>query len=571
MRGLEEKIAGALGEIPVDLLLKNAQLINVISGEIYKTNVAVQDGRIVGFGDYEAHETLDLDGAYLAPSFIDGHIHLESSMLTIPEFAKAVVPLGTGAVVVDPHEFANVLGLDGIRYVLEQRDDVPLDIFVMLPSCVPATHLETSGAHLSAYDMHLLINEPRVIGIGEMMNYPGVIFRDREVLNKLHTGKDGEKQIDGHAPGLSGKKLCAYTLAGPRSDHECTNVAEAHEKLRLGMHIHLREGSSEKNMCDILPLVNEKNWSHFSFVTDDRHPLSLTQEGHIDNNVRKAIAQGMDPITAIRIATINTAQFYNLKNIGAILPRFWADMIVFDNLADIHPKVVFKKGVIVGNNGKPTFETKNTNYYYIRGTMNVPRLTSSDFAIPAISNTIRVIDIVPNQIITKNSQAEAKIENGLAVSDTQNDVIKFVVIERHRASGRMGKGFVRGFGLKSGAFASTVAHDSHNLGILGTNDLDMLIAAQRATELGGGLVVVRDGIVLAELSLPVAGLVSELPLEQVTEHVHDLLTAAAQCGCVLEDPFATMSFLPLVPIPELRLTDLGLVDAVKFELTELFL
>ncbi|MCD6594562.1 adenine deaminase [bacterium] len=568
MRNVEDKIFRALGKKPADLLIKNARLVNVISGEIHPANVAIVDGRIVGFGDYDAKEIIDIDGAYLAPSLIDGHIHIESSMLTVPEFTRAVVPLGTGAVVADPHEFANVLGLDGIRYVLEHRENLPLDIFVMLPSCVPATELESSGARLSAYDIHLLINEPSVVGVGEMMNYPGVISGDREVLNKLHIGRD--KVVDGHAPGLSGKALNAYILAGPRSDHECTTVDEAREKLRLGLHIHLREGSSEKNMRDLLPLVSETNWNNFSFVTDDRHPASLVSEGHIDNNLRIAIQNGLEPITAFQIATINTARFYNLKNIGAIIPRYWADFIVFDDILNPRPRMVFKKGALVAKDGKSLFKPSETQHIHIRGTMNVAKLDDESFKIPAKAKRIRIIEVVPGQIVTKNTIDDAKIENGYAVADSERDIAKFVVIERHRASGNIGKGFVRGFGINNGAFASSVAHDSHNLGVLGTNDNDMLIAAIRVIELGGGLVIVSNGKVLSELPLPVAGLVSDQPLEIVKDKVENLIDTAKNIGCNLPDPFAAMSFLSLVPIPALRLTDKGLVDSAKFQFIDVF-
>ncbi len=565
---MEDKIRKALGKAPADLLLKNAKLINVVSGEIYETNIAIVDGRIVGFGDYEAGEEIDVGGSYVSPSFIDGHIHIESSMLTVPEFARAVVPLGTGAVVADPHEFANVLGLDGIGYVLQERENLPLDIFVMLPSCVPATDFETSGARLSAYDLHLLINEPRVVGIGEMMNYPAVIAGDHDTLNKLHVGRD--KQLDGHAPGLSGKALNAYALAGPRSDHECTTVEEAREKLRLGMHIHLREGSSEKNMRDILPLVTDENSTNFSFVTDDRHPLSLITEGHIDNNIRIAIEAGLEPITAFQIATINTARFYDLKNIGALLPRYWADMVVFDDLRKPRPRMVFKKGVLVARDGKALFDVKDVEHTYIRGTMNVAWLYESSFQIEAKSDRMRVIEVVPDQIVTKHTIADTIIENGYAVASPGKDIAKFVVIERHRATGNTGRGFVRGFGIKNGAFASSVAHDSHNLGVLGTNDADMLKAAVRVIELGGGQVIVSNGEVLAELPLPVAGLVNDTSLEEVAEKVKKLNKAAKQIGCKIQDPFYAMSFLSLVPIPELRLTDQGLVDSKEFKFVDLF-
>ncbi len=568
MRNVQDKLEKALSKSPADLLVKSASLVNVMSGEIHPANVAVVDGRIVGLGDYEAKEVLDLQGAYLAPSFIDGHIHIESSMLTVTEFARAVVPHGTGAVVADPHEFANVLGLEGIRYVLEERAGLPLDIFVMLPSCVPATDLETSGARLTAWDLHLLIDEPRAVGIGEMMNYPGVLAGEEEILNRMSVGH--HKRIDGHAPGLSGKALNAYALAGARSDHESTTLEEAREKLRLGMHVHLREGSAEKNMLDLLPLVNARNSANFSFVTDDRHPASLVREGHIDNNIRLAIKAGLDPVTAFQIATINTAEFYRLKNIGAILPRFWADFVVFEKLEDPRPRLVYKKGELVARDGQPLFRTRDVAHTYVRGTMNVAWLHDTDFAVRASGRRMRVIQAVPGQIVTRYTEDDACIHDGLAVADPSRDIAKFAVIERHRATGRIGLGFVRGFGLKKGALASSVSHDSHNLCVLGTNDADMLRAAIHVIGLNGGLAMVADGEVKAALPLPVAGLVSDQPLEVVARQVETLNDAARAAGCTLPDPFAALSFLSLVPIPELRLTDKGLVDSRSFRLVDLF-
>jgi adenine deaminase len=395
-----------------------------------------------------------------------------------------------------------------------------------------------------------------------------VLAGDPDILGKLHAGRD--KRIDGHAPGLSGKELNAYVLAGARSDHECTTLDEAREKLRRGMHIHLREGSSEHNLRDLLPLVTPHNAHNFSFVTDDRNPASLLGEGHIDNNLRIAIQCGLDPLTALRIATIATAEFYNLRNTGAIIPRYWADMVIFDDLKKPVPRMVFKKGALVARDGQALFAAKDVEHTYIRGTMNVARLSEDSFTVTAAGQRIRVIQAVPGQIVTKALVADAAIVNGRAVPDTARDIVKFAVIERHRATGNIGLGFVNGFNLKQGALASSVAHDSHNLCVLGTNDPDMLRAAQRVIELGGGQVVARDGEVLAELALPVAGLVSDQPLEIVANKCGELNAAAAQTGCTLPDPFAVLSFLSLVPIPELRLTDKGLVDATAFKLVDLF-
>jgi adenine deaminase len=555
MRNVLDKLRRALGQAPAELVLKNAQLVNVIAGEVHPADVAITDGRIIGIGNYDAEEVIDLKGAYVAPSFIDGHIHIESSMLTVTEFARAVVPHGTGAVIADPHELANVLGMEGIRYVLEERERCPIDIFVMLPSCVPATDLETSGAKLSAYNLHLMIGEPRVVGIGEMMNYPGVLAGQEEILHKLDVGL--EKRIDGHAPGLTGKALSAYVLAGPRSDHESTSVEEAREKLRLGMHVHLRQGSSEQNLRDLLPLVSARNAANFSFVSDDRNPLTLTREGHIDNHVRIAIEAGIDPVTAIQIATINTARFYQLRNVGAVLPRYWADLVVFDDLRRPEPRLVFKKGALVARDGVALFDPHDVEHSYIRGTMNVGRISLDAFAVPAQGKEIRIIEVVPGQIVTRHSTDAATLVDGRVVADPARDIAKAAVIERHRATGNVGLGFVRGFGLKTGAVASSVGHDSHNICALGMSDAEMLRAVERVIELGGGQVVVRGTEVLAELALPVAGLISDLPLDPVVKAVSALNAALASLGCVLPDALAAMSFLPLVPIPELRLTDRG--------------
>ncbi len=350
MRNVQQKLLIARGEKPAELLFKNARLVNVLSGEIHPANVAVEDGRVIGFGDYKAKKTIDLKGAYLAPSLIDGHFHVESSLLTAPEFARAVVPHGTGAVVIDPHEYANVLGLDGIRYVLESTKNLAVDFFIMLPSCVPATHLETAGARLTADDLKLMIADERIAGVAELMNYPGVFLGMESELAKIEAGKG--KAIDGHAPGLRGKNLNAYALAGVRSDHESTELEEAHEKLRLGMHILLREGSTERNLSHLLPLINSHNSANCSFATDDKLPGDLAHEGHIDHCVRKVIAAGIPPITAFQIATINTARHYRLRNFGAIAPRFWADFVVFDDLKNFQARQVYKKGILVAENGK---------------------------------------------------------------------------------------------------------------------------------------------------------------------------------------------------------------------------
>jgi adenine deaminase len=567
MRNIQQKLSVARGEQRAELLFKNARVVNVFSGEIHQTNVAVEDGRVIGFGDYRAKKTIDLKGAYLAPSLIDGHFHVESSMLTAPEFARAVVPHGTGAVVIDPHEYANVLGLDGIRYVLESTKNLAVDFFIMLPSCVPATHLETAGAKLTADDLKLMIHDERIAGIAELMNFPGVYLGFKSELAKIAAGKG--KCIDGHAPGLRGKNLNAYALAGVRSDHESVAVDEAREKLRLGMHILLREGSTERNLEHLLPLINAHNSQNCSFATDDKLAGDLVNEGHIDHAVRVAIAGGVPPITALQIATINTARHYNLHNLGAIAPRYWADFIVFDDLKKFSARQVYKKGVLVAENGK--FLGKSPAKTPLpRSTMNL-RYSPKDLAVKANGKKkIRVIEIIPNQIVTKEFIAAPKIENGEVVADTVRDILKMVVVERHRATGNVGVGFVKGFKLKRGAIASTVAHDAHNVIIAGTNDADILFAIKELERLQGGQVAVADGKVKAELPLPIAGLVTDQPLPKAMKLIDDLNAAAHALGCDLAAPFMALSFLALSPIPSLKLTDQGLIDATCLKKISLF-
>lgn len=567
MRNIRQKLSIARGEHAAELLFKNAQLVNVLSGEIHSANVAVDDGRIVGIGDYKGRITIDLRGAYLAPSLIDGHFHVESSMLTAPEFARAVVPHGTGAVVIDPHEYTNVLGLDGIRYVLESTKHLAVDFFIMLPSCVPATALETAGARITADDLKLMIADERIAGVAELMNFTGVYLGANSELAKIEVGKG--KCIDGHAPGLRGANLNAYVLAGVRSDHESTELEEAREKLRLGMHILLREGSTERNLAALIPLINSHNTANCSFATDDKLAGELVSEGHIDHCVRKAIKLGLSPIAALQIATINTARHYRLRNFGAIAPRYWADLIVFDSLKHFSVRQVYKKGILVAENGK--FLARSPAAVPLpRGTMNL-RYQPRDLAVKVVrGKKIRLIEIVPQQITTKETLATPKVADDEVVADVSRDILKLVVVERHRATGNVGVGFVRGFKLKSGAIGSTVAHDAHNVVVAGTNDADILRVIEELERSQGGQVAVLNGKVKAELGLPIAGLVSDQPLNEVVKRIDALNTAAHTLGCDLDAPFMTLSFLSLSPIPRLKLTDQGLIDAVRLRKTTLF-
>ncbi|MDQ6630198.1 MAG: adenine deaminase [Verrucomicrobiota bacterium] len=567
MRNLQHKLAVARGEQAAEILFKNAHLINVLSGEIYSENIAVDDGRVIGFGNYDAKKIIDLNGAFLAPGLIDGHFHVESAMLTIPQLVRALAPHGTGAMVIDPHEYANVLGLEGVRYVLESSKNLPIDFFIMLSSCVPATPLETAGARITANDLADLMNENRVAGIAELMNYPGVFLGHETELAKIRAGKG--KAIDGHAPGLRGKNLNAYALAGIRSDHESTGLQEAREKLRLGLHLLIREGSTERNLEDIIPLVTPENSFNCSFATDDKVAGDLVSEGHIDHCIRKSIRLGLAPMTAIQMGTINTARHYRLKNLGAIAPRFWADFIVIEDLERFQIKQTYKKGMLVAEDGKYLGNIP-AEILQPPSTMNLKYFSANDLYIAARhAKKIRVIEIVPQQIITKAITEIPKIEDEKIVSDIERDILKLVVIERHHATGNVGLGFVRGFKLKRGALGSTVAHDAHNVIIVGTNDRDILATVQELEKMGGGQLVVAEGKVEAALPLPIAGLVSDQPLEKVIADVEILNSAAKKLGCELAFPFMTLSFLSLSPIPELKLTDQGLVDAVKMELTDL--
>ena len=565
---LEEMIAAARGEVEVDLFLTGGNIANLLSGEVHRADVAIHKGRIAGFDCCSARNTIDLEGLILAPGFIDGHVHIESSMVTVPEYARAVVPRGTTTVIADPHEIANVWGEAGVRYILESSRGVPLNVFVMLPTCVPATNLETSGAVLDADALAGLMQEDGVLGLAEVMNYPGVIHRDPEVMKKIRLA-DG-RRIDGHAPGLKGQDLSAYINAGISSDHECTTLAEAVEKLCQGMHIMLREGSAAKNLLDLLPLVTPQNSRQFLFVSDDRHPADILGEGHIDFMVRLVIEQGLDPITALQIASLNAAQYFGLRDLGAIAPGYRADIAVLGCLDGLNVVKVFKDGKLVAENGEFIAQQKFAPAAKQKS-MHTGKIDLPSFEIKAeATGPARVIGIIPDQIITKTLLLSPRVVEGKVVSDTYCDILKMAVVERHKATGNVGLGLVQGFGLARGALASSVAHDSHNIVVVGTTDDDMLAAVLAVKQLGGGLVCVADGKVLAGLPLPVAGLLSERRMQDVATGIADCIDAAHEMGCKLDDPFMTLSFLCLPVIPELKLTDRGLVDVNKFQFVPLF-
>jgi len=566
---LKDIIRSARGQKSVDLLLANARIINVFSGEITSGNIAVAHGYIVGFGKYDAIRTVDVDGRFIAPGFIDAHVHIESAMTCIAEFSRAVLPFGTTTVVADPHEIANVLGIEGINYMLRSSENQSMNIFFNLPSCVPATDMETSGAKLTAKDLLPFMDHPRIPALAEMMNYPGVIHEDPEVLSKIKNIRKFRKPVDGHAPGLTGRDLYAYISAGIFSDHECTTAQEAMEKLNAGMWIMIREGTSARNLNDLLPIVNSKTSRRLMWCTDDRHLHDILDEGHIDAMIRGAIKTGLDPVIAIQMATINTAEYFGLPHLGGIGPGRQADLVVFSNIKDLRAEQVYHRGILVAEDGKISSEINLPDPLPVPPTMNV-NIDEIDLFIPARGRRIRVIDIVPNQSITRQSVLEASISDGLAISDVSRDILKIAVIERHTGSSNMGKGFVHGFGLKKGALASSVAHDSHNIIVVGTNDADMKSAAQTVVAMEGGLAAVCDGRVYAALRLPIAGLMSPEPAMRVNDQLNSLLIAAREFGSTLNYPFMTLSFLALPVIPELKITDKGLIDVARFNVVPLF-
>ena len=571
MATIEERIRVAAGEGKADLLIRNGRVVNVFSCDIEKTDVAIFDGRIIGFGDYPARRVIDVGGDFLCPGLIDGHVHIESSMVTIPEFARAVLPHGTTSVVIDPHEIANVLGEEGIRYMIRSASGVPLNVFVMLPSCVPATSMETSVAVLNASQLKPFFAEPSVIGLAEMMNFPGVIFRDPEVLRKIGIAQG--RRIDGHAPFLSGKPLSAYVVAGIRSDHECTTPGEAREKLKDGMWIMIREGTTARNLKDLLPLVTPGNSRRFFFVTDDRHPRELLEEGHIDSMVREAIRQGMNPLLAIQMATLNAAEYFRLDDLGAIAPGYRADIVVFDHLSRLQIKKVFKDGVQVVEEGRllPRFFQRSASIPGTgSGVLRIAPIHEEDFILRSEESLVKVIQLMPGQIITKKVMREVPLSEGQAVPSIEEDILKIAVIERHHGTGNVGVGFVQGFGMKKGALGSTVAHDSHNLVVVGTNDRDLLKTVEAIRRMNGGLAVVSCGKILASLPLPIAGLMADISVAEAHRKLETLQRAARRLGCVLPDPFMTLSFLALPVIPELKITDQGLVDVNQFKIVPVF-
>jgi adenine deaminase len=571
---LAQTIKVARGDAPADLALRNGNLINVYTGEIYESDIMIAEDKIVAVGPgYQAREEKDLGGRYVAPGFIDAHVHIESSMVTPPQFARAVVPRGTTSVVSDPHEIANVCGLDGIHYMLDASKGLPLTVYVNASSCVPATHMGTAGADLDAAQLASLRDHPSVLGLAEMMNYPGLVLGDPGVLAKVEAFAG--RMIDGHSPGVSGPWLNAYIAAGIGSDHECTTVEEALERLRLGMYVFIREATGARNLTDLLPAVTPENSRRCCFCTDDRHANDLLDDGHIDHLLRLAIAHGLDPVTAIRMATLNTAEWFRLYDRGAIAPGKRADLVVFGDLLDIRPEFVFSAGQLVAQDGGLVgdWPIPRVDESAVRDTVRVnwDAINEHTFKIPAQGPKARVIGVLEGQLVTQHLIEPISRDNGHAAADPERDILKMAVIERYKDTGNVGLGFIHGMGLQAGALAASVAHDHHNIVVIGADDKSMLTAARAVGEMGGGFVVSNEDRVIAALPLPIGGIMSDRPIDAVREEMDTLLINSAALGSEMHDPFMVMGFMALEVIPALKLTDQGLVDVEQFKLVPLFL
>ncbi len=553
----------ARGDAPADLVLRGGRVVNVHARRIEEVDVAIVDDRIAGLGSFDGTQIIELDGALLAPGFIDAHMHVESTMLTPRSFAVLARACGTTAAVLDPHEIANVLGIAGIELLMEDARCAAIDCFFTASSCVPASLLETAGASLSARDLAPLFDNDRIIALAEVMNYPGVVAADPDVLEKVELGLE-RAIVDGHAPGLVGAALGAYVAAGITSDHECTSGEEAAQKLALGMRIFIREGSAARNLDALLGQVTAENAHRCCFCTDDRHPRDLRDEGHIDHVVRSAVQGGLDPILAISMATLHPAEHYGLHDHGAITPGRLANLVALDDETSLRPHRTWFHGAEAAADTQPIDWSAARNTVHLPKTLNAPSL-----AIAAAGGSIRVIGLEAGQIVTQSLVREACVQNGQLVADTERDLLKMAVIERHGGSGSIGLGFVEGMGISGGAIASTVGHDAHNLAVIGDSDGDMLVAAAALGDCGGGQCVVRGGDITALLPLPIAGLMSDAAPETVIETQSKLLAAAADLGCPHRDPFMPLSFLTLSVIGHLKLTDQGLVDVDAFRIVDL--
>lgn len=546
------------------MVLKNAEVFHVYTGEFILCDIAIADGYIAGTGSYFGIEEIDMQGRYITPGFIDAHVHIESSMLTPYQFAKAALPCGVTTIVTDPHEIANVCGAKGIQYMLDATEQLPLNVYFMLPSCVPATDFEDSGAVLLAEDLEPFMEHPRVLGLAEVMNAPGVLQQDENVMAKLDMA--GKGRIDGHAPGLTSSQLMGYAAAGITTDHECITKEQALDRLRAGIKVMLREGTAAKNMRSLLPTVNPDTAPYFMFCADDKIPAELLDSGYINYMVKTAIEEGVSVANALQIATINAARHYGIKDAGAILPGRRADLLVFDNLDEWKPRQVYKDGRLAVDNGQLLQKGRNCDSSSLEHTVNLAPVTVESFRLPLKTEMANVIGLVPYQIVTNKAALSVKRVDGCAVSDVENDILKLAVLERHHATGNIGLGLVKGFGLKRGALASTVGHDSHNLIVIGTNDEDMLAAVQELQRIGGGICIAEDGQIRGVLPLPVGGLMTNEPALMVAKQQAEMIALAREMGVPeFYSPFLTLAFLSLPVIPSLKLTDRGLVDVDSFK------
>jgi adenine deaminase len=561
MDDLRRRLAVARGDEPADLVVRGGRVLSVFTKEWLETDVAVVDGIVAGLGEYEGRETLDASERWVVPGFIDAHMHLESTKLLPDEFARLVLPLGTTAVVADPHELANVLGTDGVHWLLDACADLPLDFYFMAPSSIPASPFESPRRPLRPGDLESLLRRRRVLGLAEMMNFPGVIAGDESELVKLELA--GKAHIDGHAPGVTGNWLNAYAAAGIRSDHEALTAEEGRARLRAGMWLLIREASMARNLRALLPLVAELGTNNIAFCTDDRDPEDIAENGHINGMVREAVAAGIKPEDALVLASHNAAVWHRLWHLGAIAPGFRADLLVLPDLESFEPDVVLKKGHTIDEIVRPEVPE------WVKHSVRIKPVSGSDFRISWSGGRARVIGLVPDQVVTQSLEEEPATVDGAAVADPARDLVKIAVVERHLGTGRIGLGFVRGSGLERGALASTVAHDAHNIVVVGVSDEDMAFAVTRLAELAGGIVAVEDGAVKAELPLPVAGLLADAPLEEVIERSLACNDAARALGWSGATPFLTLSFLGLSVIPSLKITDRGLVDVDRFEVVPL--
>lgn len=562
MKNILRKIDAATSRRKCDLVIKNAKIINVFTNEIIEGNLGVDNGYIVGIGDYSGEAEIDLNGKYISPSFIDGHVHIESSMVSPYEFTKHILGFGTTTIIADPHEIANVCGTDGIDYILNSTKNLPVDVYVMVPSCVPATEFETSGAILLRDSLEKYIDNERVLGLGEMMDFPSVIGGNPKVIDKLDLFKN--KVIDGHGPIITGKDLNAYVISGVKTEHECSTGEEMIERLRRGMYIQIREGTAARNLLELIPHVNKDNLRRCIFCTDDKHPEDILKRGHIDNNVKMAVKNGIDPIDAIKMASLNTAECYGLKNLGAIAPGYLGDMIVFSDINNIEVEMVFKKGCLVAKDKKVLVNSENITDDKVLSKVNIKHFTEADIDLKLTGNKAHVIGIMDHSLVTELLVEDVETENGSF--KYSNGLSKLVLVERHTGKSTTAVALVKGFSIENGAIGVTVAHDSHNIIVIGDNDSDIVNCINRIKEIGGGLVISSSSKVIDELELPIGGLMSDKPLDVVDEKLNEMMKIAREHK-VNEgvDPFMTLAFLALPVIPDVKITDRGLFDVINFK------